>query len=64
MTTFTTTHSRWGNLYRRRHYINGARVTDDEFERRWYDVPRHQRTDSANLTTTDTPYGFRVDWKF
>lgn len=31
---FVETSSRWGNLYRRRYYVNGRRVTESEFDSR------------------------------
>jgi len=55
----TITSSRWGNLYRFRYFLDGARVSKEEFD---------HRTDGINLVEhggtgmTFTEYGFRNDY--
>ena len=60
----TVTHSRWGNLYRRRYYLDGKRVSDDEFERRTAIIPEYDNDPAKGYRMTFHDYGFRQDWDF
>ena len=60
----TVTHSRWGNLYRRRYYLDGKRVSDDEFARRTAISPEYDNDPAKGYRMTFHDYGFRQDWDF
>lgn len=53
------TRSKWGNLYNARHYINGVRVSNHEFSRRWLELGCTAGTGK----TENTAYGFRTIWE-
>lgn len=53
-------YSRWGDLYRRRYYIDGKRVSDDAFHR----IMGVTLPLAGTKTTTSTCYGFRTEWRF
>lgn len=59
MTRLIETQSKWGNLYNRRHYIDGRRVTEHEFSRAWLDLG----CTPESGTMENTPYGFRTIWE-
>lgn len=58
MMEFIETFSRWGNLYNRRHYIDGIRVTEHEFSQRW--LAAGCTPESGKME--NTRYGFRKVW--
>lgn len=54
----TETQSRWGNLYNRRFYIDGRRVTQAAFDSAY---AKHRLT-AEHGEWRRTPYGYRGDW--
>lgn len=58
----TKTSSRWGNLYRFRFFIDGKRVSKNEFERIFSTTTESQR-DEAHCSKA-TEFGWRDDWEF
>lgn len=56
------TQSRWGNLYVRRYYADGKRVTESEFDSlHAAEMRRHAMPGMAGKCET-TDYGFRTIW--
>lgn len=54
--------SKWGNLYRRRYYVDGKRVTEAEFDAHMFDgsldlKPHHEATAFGYRTTWETNDG-------
>lgn len=59
MTVLIQTASRWGNLYRLAHYIDGRKVAKTHWDREY---ERHRLTPEQGAMQ-NTSYGFRKRWE-
>lgn len=59
---FIETQSKWGNLYRRRYYVDGKRVAGWDFDAKFNAM--NKTSGGYARTVEDTAYGFRTVWKF
>lgn len=57
------TQSKWGNLYKRRYYVDGKLVSESEFDSALDKLMFEHNHASMAAKYEDTPYGFRTVWE-